>query len=238
MSTLFVSTSPSQTEAFGAGLGRLLRRGDVVLLTGDLGAGKTQFTKGVARALGVARAITSPTFNLMVEYRIGGDGAGDEAGAGGEVGDVAGARSGGEFPVEDNPSAEGGVLRHFDLYRLEHEHELDDIDYFGLLEDDAISVVEWGDRFPGALPLDYLLVAFALRGETMRELRFEASGPRSTHLLEYMRADALVGAEDVRATIALADDGDAHAGAALANAKDTGADTKDAENAGGAPHAR
>jgi tRNA threonylcarbamoyladenosine biosynthesis protein TsaE len=147
---LFVSPSPEQTTALGAALGAVLRAGDVVLLTGDLGAGKTQFAKGIARALGVREAVTSPTFNLVLEYGTTG----------------------------------GGLLRHFDLYRLEDEEELADIDYFGLVESDAVSVVEWGDKFLGALPLAYLSVAFGLDEGARRRLSLAAAGVRGAQLLE------------------------------------------------------
>jgi len=54
--------TPEDTRAFGRRLGRLLRAGDVVVLTGDLGAGKTTLTQGLAEGLGVRGPITSPTF--------------------------------------------------------------------------------------------------------------------------------------------------------------------------------
>ena len=70
--TTFVSTSESETAAIGRSLARTLAAGDVVLLTGDLGAGKTAFVKGVAEGLGVpADEVTSPTFTLVQEYRGG-----------------------------------------------------------------------------------------------------------------------------------------------------------------------
>ena len=55
-------------RAWGEALGRELRAGDIVTLAGPLGAGKTTFTQGLARALGVAQTLTSPTFVLMNEY--------------------------------------------------------------------------------------------------------------------------------------------------------------------------
>jgi tRNA threonylcarbamoyladenosine biosynthesis protein TsaE len=68
----FVSHSESETAAIGRNLARTLDAGDVVLLTGDLGAGKTAFVKGVAEGLGVsADEVTSPTFTLVQEYRGG-----------------------------------------------------------------------------------------------------------------------------------------------------------------------
>jgi tRNA threonylcarbamoyladenosine biosynthesis protein TsaE len=57
-----VLAGPQDTEAFGARVGAVLRAGDLVLLSGDLGAGKTTFTRGLARALGVRGPVTSPTF--------------------------------------------------------------------------------------------------------------------------------------------------------------------------------
>ncbi len=57
-----------ETESVGVALGALLRQGDLVVLGGDLGAGKTTFVKGVARALGVRDPVTSPTFTIVQEY--------------------------------------------------------------------------------------------------------------------------------------------------------------------------
>jgi tRNA threonylcarbamoyladenosine biosynthesis protein TsaE len=63
------STSPAGTMALGERLGRLAEAGDLVCLWGDLGAGKTQLTKGIAIGLGIDDTVNSPTFVLMSEYR-------------------------------------------------------------------------------------------------------------------------------------------------------------------------
>ena len=68
MSTV-VSKSPEETRRLGRELGRTLKAGDVVLLEGDLGAGKTTFVKGIADACGVKVEVRSPTFALMHRYR-------------------------------------------------------------------------------------------------------------------------------------------------------------------------
>lgn len=65
------SQSPDDTRRVAAELARGLGDGDVVLLDGDLGAGKTQFVQGVAAGLGVTESVTSPTFNIMFEYTSG-----------------------------------------------------------------------------------------------------------------------------------------------------------------------
>src|SRR5580698_10508236 len=67
MATL-ISHSPADTEALGEQFGRAARTGWVIALSGDLGAGKTQFVKGLARGLGISMRVHSPTFTLVNEY--------------------------------------------------------------------------------------------------------------------------------------------------------------------------
>ena len=64
----FFSTSAEETIGLGEALGRVLGPTDVLVLTGDLGAGKTQLTKGVARGMGVTDDVTSPTFTIEMVY--------------------------------------------------------------------------------------------------------------------------------------------------------------------------
>ena len=119
----YVSHSVEETMGVGAQLAADAKPDDCIVLTGDLGAGKTHFTKGFAAALGVKEDVTSPTFAIVEEY-------------------------------------EGTKLRllHWDLYRLEEDWELEDVDWYGLTESGAVSLVEWGDKFPDALPDDCLHV--------------------------------------------------------------------------------
>jgi tRNA threonylcarbamoyladenosine biosynthesis protein TsaE len=138
--------SAAETERAGEVLAPLLAPGDVVALTGDLGAGKTRLVQGVARALGVEEPVTSPTFNLLLVHP-------------------------GALP-----------LYHFDLYRLERESELEDIGFFETLESDGFSMIEWGDRFPAALPADRLVVSIERTGDQSRLLALDARGPRSEAL--------------------------------------------------------
>ena len=64
----FLTNSPEETEAVGAALGKILKAGTVIAYRGDLGAGKTAFTRGLARGLGYAEPVTSPTYTIVNEY--------------------------------------------------------------------------------------------------------------------------------------------------------------------------
>ena len=67
----FTTNSPAQTEAVGAALGAVLQPGTVLAFEGDLGAGKTAFTRGLARGLGADDRVTSPTYTIVNEYLSG-----------------------------------------------------------------------------------------------------------------------------------------------------------------------
>lgn len=144
----FKSTSVEETRKLAFGMAQKAQPGDVILLTGDLGAGKTHFTQGFACGLGMNEAPTSPTFNLVCEYYDG------------------------RLP-----------LYHFDLYRLENAAELDDIDYYAIIEGDGVSLVEWGNKFEEAAPDDYLLLDFSVDEHGAREIEATVFGMRSQNLL-------------------------------------------------------
>ena len=111
--------SAADTRALGAALAGALHPGDIVLLAGDLGAGKTTLVQGVASGLGITEQVTSPTFTLVRHYRC---------------------------PVA-TPGEAGSVrtLLHADLYRLERLDEVADLAIGEMVEDAAVAVVEWGD---------------------------------------------------------------------------------------------
>ena len=68
---IFLTYSPAQTEAVGAALGRIVPAGTVIAYRGDLGGGKTAFTRGLARGLGCGDMVTSPTYTIVNEYLSG-----------------------------------------------------------------------------------------------------------------------------------------------------------------------
>ena len=67
----FITTSPAETEAVGAALAKILTPGAILAYRGDLGAGKTAFTRGLAKGLGCADMVTSPTYTIVNEYLSG-----------------------------------------------------------------------------------------------------------------------------------------------------------------------
>jgi DNA polymerase len=167
-----ISASPEETQAIGARLAVLLKPDDVLLLSGDLGTGKTEFAKGVALGLGISEAVSSPTFNLLLVHQLP---------TGALPDGIAGPNTDSKLPHS---------LYHFDLYRLETSDQLTDLDYFRLLEDGAISLVEWGDRFSDALPKDYMLIKLSVLEDGRHQLGFSAVGQQSlARLVEWQAAN-------------------------------------------------
>ncbi|HEV6955470.1 MAG TPA: tRNA (adenosine(37)-N6)-threonylcarbamoyltransferase complex ATPase subunit type 1 TsaE [Promicromonospora sp.] len=115
------------TRALGTALAGLLRAGDLVILTGDLGAGKTTLTQGLGAALNVRGQVASPTFIVAREHP--------------------------PLPREDGTRGPG--LVHVDAYRLGGLGELDALDLDSSLED-SVTVVEWGRGLAEALADDRL----------------------------------------------------------------------------------
>jgi len=136
-----------------ARLARELGGGDVVALTGELGSGKTVFTKGLASGLGVAsaREVTSPTYVIMVAY---------EGGEGGEGGG----------------SVRGLPLYHFDAYRLRSPAEFLALDGGETVGERGVSVIEWADRVAGALPKRRVDVKLEVTGELTRRITIASRG--------------------------------------------------------------
>jgi len=117
LSNVLISRSPDQTRIAAADFARTLTAGSVVKLIGDLGSGKTEFVKGMAKGLNCESLVTSPTFTLVHEYH------------------------GGRLP-----------LFHMDLYRLDHEAELDNIGFEDYVRAGGVCVVEWADKFADRMP--------------------------------------------------------------------------------------
>jgi tRNA threonylcarbamoyladenosine biosynthesis protein TsaE len=138
---------PEAMKRFGAELAQQLSVGDVVLLNGDLGAGKTTLVQGIAAGLGIAEPVTSPTFTLVAEHPLPQQVRGVER------------------------------IFHLDLYRLIDPHELESFGYDDYLApNDAISLIEWPERAADWLPDRALLIEIDHRGENRRAVTVRTLG--------------------------------------------------------------
>ena len=171
-----VSHSSAQTQRLGMRLGDLLRGGELLLLDGQLGTGKTTFTQGLAQGMGITENVNSPTFTLLKEY------AGQPR-----------APSGISQDGQHQPKREQRVpqrpqrrpaLYHFDLYRLDNPEEIFDLgfeDYFN--SSNGVCVVEWADKADTLWPAERLHIRMKALSETKRNLLFTATGTRYCELL-------------------------------------------------------
>lgn len=144
------SNSSQQTSDIGFAIGKQAGEGDVFALSGELGAGKTCFTAGLARGLGVTEdyAITSPTFTFINEY-----------------------------PGRCR-------LYHFDVYRLNHLIELDDLGYEEYVSGRGVVVIEWAEKIAGALPSDAVIIHFQYVDENRRVIRFRGPQKKIWNLVQ------------------------------------------------------
>lgn len=154
----FVTHSVDETRDFGAHLGRLLVPGIVVALSGDLGAGKTSLTQGIAIGLGIAARVTSPTFTLVNEY---------DAGSSIRLIHMDSYRLGDSHDDAVTEAETFGI-----------EEVLDD--------EDAVVVIEWAERLASVLPADCLKITLAHdTGDVdARRIQIVTTGPRSRAILE------------------------------------------------------
>ncbi len=135
------TSSAAGTAELGEALAEVARPSDLILLSGDLGAGKTTFCQGFGRGLGVDDQITSPTFTLARTYSGRLD------------------------------------LHHLDVYRLDGLDEVGDLGLNELLDEGAVTVIEWGDTIVPLLGADRLEIRIHLgEGDDDRVLEIEPAG--------------------------------------------------------------
>lgn len=132
------SKSPKETQKAGKKVvtkvlsKKTSKKAVVLALEGELGAGKTEFTKGFAKALGIKNHITSPTFVLMKPYK---------------------------FPSTKLRTSSGGTLYHIDAYRLKDHHDLEVLGVPELIKQpDNILLIEWSNRVKKILPKKYIKI--------------------------------------------------------------------------------
>lgn len=132
--------STEETQKLAQQLASQLCPGDILLLEGELGAGKTTFVRFLTQSLGFSNRVQSPTFVLARHY------------------------------VNNDPSALIKVINHLDLYRLSSAEELEDLgltEIFG--QPDTLTIIEWPSIAKDLLPANVIEVKIEVLGETERK---------------------------------------------------------------------
>ena len=168
-----ISHSSAQTQRLGMRLGELLRGGELLLLEGSLGTGKTTFTQGLARGIGITEVISSPTFTLLKEY----------PGQPGPTTQREQAQATLQHRQQERHQV-GPALYHFDLYRLDDPEEILDLGFEDYFFGNGVCVVEWADKAELLWPAEHLRLRMKIMSETKRGLLFTATGLRYCELLQ------------------------------------------------------
>ena len=152
----YETDSVQATEALASELAGELRGGECVALNGDLGAGKTQFVRGLVRGLGGdPRAVSSPTFVLLNVYGPG-------------------VAAGNSLPGSESGSQPRHPQRltvyHLDAYRVAGGDDFEAIGFAELLDQGGVVVVEWASRVKDLLPPDRIEIDIEPSGPTQRRV--------------------------------------------------------------------
>ena len=151
-SRIFHTNSEEETIALGKTIAAQLPAKTVVLLIGNLGAGKTTLAKGVVQGLGAAHPedVSSPTFTLIHEYVPG--------------------------PPLRNRDHEGAAsVYHIDLYRLDTPAQVATLGLDEIFDRPAIVLIEWGERFPELMPAERIEIRLRADGENSREIELRTT---------------------------------------------------------------
>jgi tRNA threonylcarbamoyladenosine biosynthesis protein TsaE len=148
LEAIYNTKTPEETIELGEKLGYRLKSGDLILLFGDLGSGKTHFVKGIAKGLGINETIKSPTFAYVNKYSIRST-----------IGSTAERVHSGAGPQ---------WLYHYDLYRLKKGDDISSLGFEETTQDGkAINVVEWADKLV-ELPDKYIRINFVAKKDHHR----------------------------------------------------------------------
>jgi len=142
-----ITRNESATFKLGEKLGRQCVGGEVFMLSGGLGAGKTKFLQGLAAGLGVKSKVNSPTFNILKVYRITGQ------------------------KKSKNPKSRARIFCHIDAYRLDSGADLISLgvqEYFNSPE--TVTAVEWAEKVKDIQPKGARIIKIKSLAEDIREI--------------------------------------------------------------------
>jgi tRNA threonylcarbamoyladenosine biosynthesis protein TsaE len=141
------TSEATATKAVAAALAKAAKSGDLIVLAGEMGVGKTAFAQGFAVGLDISETVTSPTFTLVRSYPI--------------------------TPQPGRPR----VLHHLDVYRLDRMNEVADLAIGELIDDRSVTLIEWGDAVADVLPKDRLQILISYGEQTDdRVIEIDAAG--------------------------------------------------------------
>jgi tRNA threonylcarbamoyladenosine biosynthesis protein TsaE len=164
MERTIVTQSGEETQQLGFDLAKKLSGGEVFALYGELGSGKTTFTQGLAKGLGITGRIISPTYIIMRTYH---------GSLPVNVSSEAPARL---RSLQNDSSRQARIITfyHVDLYRVESEH---DIEGLGLLEllgkEENVIVIEWPEKLGALLPKNVKKIHFTYEDDEHRKITYE-----------------------------------------------------------------
>jgi tRNA threonylcarbamoyladenosine biosynthesis protein TsaE len=157
-SRIYHTESEEETIALGEKIAAELPASAVVLLIGQLGAGKTTLAKGIVKGLGAAKPddVSSPTFTLIHEY-------------------VPLAHARGSEGAFLNHDRKGVSVYHIDLYRLDTAAQVATLGLDEIFDRPAVVLIEWGERFPELMPADRIEIRLRALEENSREIEVRST---------------------------------------------------------------
>lgn len=140
------NVSLKEVDHIAHALSTIAHAGDVFVLVGDIGAGKTTLISSIAHDLGIDEAVTSPTFAIVAEYKL---------------------------PVSRNGIER---VVHVDTYRLTHVNELYDLGFETIFDDHSITFIEWGERIEDYIDKNHIRIVITEDTPESRSYECELTG--------------------------------------------------------------
>lgn len=154
----FLTKSSKETQKIGYDFAKTLKKGDVVCLYGDLGSGKTTFTQGLAKGLGIKNRIISPTFVIIRCYELQTQ------------------NSNLRTQIYNSKLKSLERFYHVDLYRAEKKEDVESLGIEEIIDsENNIVVIEWAEKLINNLPKRRMDISFIFEKDNFRKITFRSS---------------------------------------------------------------